>query len=104
MPRKTKNDTAPSGGVWDTVLGILRAAGAVEDRARKSLDRHKKVFQAWMVRTAVTGLSIFMCLAFLVLGVFFVAIDYGGVPRGVVFICGGLLGLLLIKLLVRSPE
>ncbi len=68
------------------------------------MERYRDSLQNWMVKTVVLGLSIFMSLAFLILGLFFIAIDYGGIPRGVVFIGGGLLGLLVLRLAVPSTK
>ena len=89
-------------GLWNFILGALKAVGSIEARMEKSLERHKQAVQRWLVKVIVMGLSVFMSLAFLVLGVFFVAIDYGGIPRGIVFICGGLLGLVILGLRVSS--
>ena len=92
------------GGLWESALGALKSAGAIQDRMDKSLEKYKRSFQKSMVEVAVMGLSIFMCVAFLVLGLFFIAIDYGGIPRGVVFACGGLLGFLVLRLMVPAAK
>jgi hypothetical protein len=96
ISRKKSEAASVLGGLWDFVLGAFKALGAIENRLEKSLEKHKKAFQGWLVKVIVTGLSVFMSLAFLILGLFFIAIDYGEIPRGVVFNCGGLFGLLVL--------
>jgi hypothetical protein len=90
--------------LWELALGTIKNFGSLESRAEKSLGRHKRVFQRWVMKITVMGLSIFMSLAFLVIGLFFIAMDYGGIPRGVVFTCGGLLGLLVLGWMIQSME
>jgi hypothetical protein len=90
--------------IEELILKAYKGLQAIEDRVEKSLGKHKRSFQGWIMKTAVLGLSVFMSLACLVLGLFFIAIDYGGIPRGIVFICGGLLGLLVLRLMVPSTK
>lgn len=102
MPFK-KSLTLP--GRWERLAFLVfKGIGAFEGRVEKSLEKYKKAFQSWIVKAVVTGLSIFISLVFLVLGLFFIAMDYGGVPRGVVFTCGGLLGLLILRLMVPPTK
>ncbi len=104
MSGKKAEETSIFSRLWAVGVGALKGVVSIEDQVEKSLQKHKRPFEGWVVKTVVMGLSIFMSLAFLILGVFFVAIDYGGVPRGVVFIFGGLLGLLVLKLMVPSTK
>lgn len=98
-PRKKADEGSTMGNLWSMAVGTLKSIVSFEDRVKKQLEIYKSAFQKWLMRSALMVLSIFMSLVFLILGVFFVAIDYGGVPRGVVFICGGLLGFLVLRLL-----
>jgi hypothetical protein len=104
LHRKTAKLPVPSGGFWGSVLGFLQDIGSLEERAGRSLERFKRGLRNWLVGTAVLGLSAFASLVFLVLGMFFLAIDQIGMPRGVVFICGGLLGLLILKAVFPSTK
>jgi hypothetical protein len=92
-------------GQWEEfALRAFKSLKFIEGQAEKSLEKHKRAFQGWVVKVAVMGLSVFMSLAFLVLGLFFIAMDYGGIPRGIVFAGGGLLGLLILRLMVPSAK
>ncbi len=82
----------------------LKNIGSIEDRAERSLEKHKGEFQRWVVKLAVVVFSISMSLTCVTLGLFFVAMDDCGIPRGVVFIGGGLLGLLVLRLLIPSTK
>ena len=104
MLRKKTEEVSILSNLWASALGAIKSAGAIQDRVDKSLEKYKRGFQKSMVEVAVMGLSIFMCVAFLVLGLFFIAIDYGGIPRGVVFACGGLLGFLVLRLMVPAEK
>jgi hypothetical protein len=104
MSAKKTDKASDLSGFWESALGALKSVGSLRARAEKSFEKYKNTFERWIVRTAVMGLSVFMSLAFLVLGLFFIAIDYGGIPRGVVFTCGGLLGLLVLRLMSSSKE
>lgn len=104
MLRKKTEEISIFGHLWELILWTLKNIGSLEDRAKRSFEKHKTAFQNWMLKTIVLGLSIFMSLAFLVLGLSFIAIDYGGIPRGIVFTCGGLSGLLVLKLMVPSTK
>jgi hypothetical protein len=104
MSRKTTAITPLFSRLWEMALAALKGVGSIESRVEKSLEKYKKMFEGWVVKTVVMGLSIFMSLVFLILGLFFVVIDYGGVPRGIVFIGGGLLGLLVLRLMVPSTK
>lgn len=86
------------------VLGLLQGLTALEERVGKSLEAFKKGLRSWLVGTAVLGLSVFASLIFLILGLFFLAIDQGGVPRGVVFTCGGLIGLLVLRIVFPATK
>ena len=104
MSRKITEEIPLLNRLWAMALVALKGVGSIEGRVEKSLEKYKKPFEGWVVKTVVMGLSIFMSLAFLILGLFFVVIDYGGVPRGVVFIGGGLLGLLVLRLMIPSTK
>lgn len=104
MKRKKNEKAIVSGSLWETALRALKSIGSLEARAERSFGKYRKALQRWLVKIVVTGLSLFMSLAFLVLGLFFIAIDYGAIPRGVVFTCGGLLGLLVFGWMASSRE
>jgi len=98
LPQKKTEEGSFFGGLWELAVSAFRNFGSIEDRVEKTLKKHKGAFQWWMVKTFVMGLSVFMSLSLLTLGLLFIAMDYGGIPRGVVFTCGGLLGLLIFGL------
>jgi hypothetical protein len=104
MSRKKADETSVLNGFWESAIGALKSLGSIQTRAEKSLEKYRNALQRWFIKTAVLGLSVFMSLAFLILGLFFVAIDYGGVPRGIVFIGGGLLGMVVLWLTVPSAK
>jgi hypothetical protein len=104
MLRKKAEEVSLLSHLWGSALGALKNAGAIQDRVDRSLEKYKRSFQKSMVEVAVMGLSIFMCVAFLVLGLFFIVIDYGGIPRGIVFVCGGLLGFLVLRLMASAAK
>jgi len=85
--------------VWMLAHRALKTIFSIEDQAAKSLEKYKKEFQNWLTKTTLNVLSFFMSMVLVVIGLLFIAIDYGHVPRGVVFICGGLLGFLVLRLL-----
>ncbi len=85
-------------------LLAFKNIGSIEDRAERSLKKHKREFERWVVKLAVLVLSISISLACLTLGLFFIAMDDCGIPRGVVFIGCGLLGLLVLRLLLPSTK
>jgi len=85
--------------VWMLAHKALRTVFSIEDQAAKSLEKYKREFQHWLTQTTLNVLSFFMSMVCVVIGLFFIAIDYGHVPRGIVFICGGLLGFLVLRLL-----
>jgi hypothetical protein len=104
MSRKKKEEASTLGGFWESARGALKSVGSIQESVEKSLGKYKNALERWLVKTAVMGLSVFMCLAFLILGVFFIAIDYGGVPRGIVFVGGGLLGLVVLRLMAPPAK
>jgi hypothetical protein len=104
MSRKKNDGTSTLSGFWESARVALKSVGSIQDRLEKSLGKYKNAFERWLVKTAVMGLSVFMCLAFLILGLFFIAIDYGGIPRGVVFVGGGLLGLVVLRLMAPPAK
>jgi len=85
-------------------LGALKNIASIEQRAEKAFKNQKIKLQHWLVKTVVLALSIFMSLVFFVLGLFFMAMDYGGLSRGVVFVSGGLLGLLFLGYKILTTE
>ena len=90
--------------LWQTGFHALKNLAVLEEQAEQKLEKYKVEFQRWLGRTALRVLSLFMSLVFLVLGLIFIAIDYGHVPRGIVFVCGGLLGFLVLRLTVPNRE
>src|SRR5579859_1687285 len=98
MLRKKTEEISIYSNLWDAVFGGLKGVGFIKARAKKSLEKYKRGLQGWLVKTAVMGLSVFLSLGFLILGLSYMAIDYGGIPRGFVFVCGGFLGLLVLGL------
>lgn len=82
--------------LWDWAQGIFKSLGSMEARLKRTMDKNKSALQWWLIKTVVMSLSVFMSLGFLILGLLFLAMDYGGVPRGVVFTSGGLAGLLFL--------
>lgn len=85
--------------LWGMGFKTLQNVLRLEERAEQTLEKYKTEFQRWLAQTTLAVLSFFMSMVFVVLGVFFTAIDYGHIPRGMVFICGGLLGFLVLRLL-----
>ena len=85
--------------VWMLAHKALKTVFSIEDQATKSLEKYKKDFQQWLTHTTLMVLSLFLSLAFLSLGLCYIAIDVGHISRGVVFVCGGLLGFLILRLL-----
>jgi hypothetical protein len=104
MLRKKEEESSILSTLWNLALGALKNLGFLENLVEKSLKKYKGDLQGWAVKTVVLGLSIFTSLAFLILGLFFMAIDFGGIPRGVVFVCGGLLGLLVLRLMLPAEK
>lgn len=92
------------GNLWVLAIEALTDIVSFEERAGKSIEKYKCAFQKQLMKLSLMGLSTLMSLAFLIIGLFFIAVDYGHVPRGVVFICGGLLGFLVLRLLARSMK
>jgi hypothetical protein len=104
MLRKKIEEVSILSHLWASTLDALKSVGVIQDRVDRSLEKYKRSFQKSMVEVAVMGLSIFMCVAFLVLGLFFIVIDYGGIPRGIVFVGGGLVGFLVLRLMVPAAK
>jgi hypothetical protein len=104
MSREKAEEVSIVKKLCDMAPGVLKNIRSIQNLAKKSLEKHKRIFQEWLVKVAVMAFSVFMCLTFLILGLFFIAIDYGGIPRGIVFVCGGLLGLLVLRLMIPSTK
>jgi hypothetical protein len=103
FPPKTEDGSLFNqlGGMgFKALKNILRLG----ERAEHSLEKYKKEFQRWLTRTTLSVLSFFMCMVFLALGLFFIAMDYGHLPRGIVFLGGGLLGFLILRLLTPAAK
>lgn len=81
---------------WKLGLQAVQRLGFIESIAEKSFVKFNKKFKIWILKVSVLILSVFMSIALLVLGLLFIVIDQGGIPRGVVFACGGLLGLMVL--------
>jgi len=96
LPPKPEDDSI-IGGLWKAAHRSLRTLLAIEDQAEKNLEGYKKSFQNWLLWTSFHVLSLFMSMMFLILGLFFIAVDYGHIPRGFVLIGGGLLGFLILR-------
>jgi len=71
-------------------------ADIIEHRAEKMERR--------LLGLAVLYLLMFASIVFLLLGIFFLIIDFAGLSRGVVFTAGGLLVLLVTVMLIRSGK
>ena len=97
--RNKPEEGSVMGSVWMMAHKALKTVFSIEDQAAKSLEKYKKDFQQWLTQTTLKVLSLFLSLAFLSLGLCYLAIDIGHVSRGVVFTCGGLLGFLVLRLL-----
>ncbi len=104
MLQKKSQEASALGHLWDLALWVLKSISPIASRAEKSLEKYKSASQKWVVKVVVRGFLNLLSLAFLILGLFFIAIDYGGIPRGIVFACGGLLGLLILRLMVPSTN
>jgi len=90
--------------LWGMGFKTLKNIVHLGERAEHSLEKYKKEFQQWLTRTTLSVLSFFMCMVFLALGLFFIAMDYGHLPRGIVFMGGGLLGFCVLRLLTPAAK
>lgn len=59
------------------------------------LNVYAKAVEKRLIFLTLGAFTLFTSALFLVLGVVFILIDYCSVPRGVVFLCGGLLGMIV---------
>jgi|GEM_PF-3041321 len=85
-------------GLGGWALGFFKSLLSLERRLKITTEKHKTALRWWLIKTVVLSLSLFMSLASLILGLLFLAMDYGGVPRGAVFTGGGMCGLLFLGL------
>lgn len=102
-PKKT-SEVSALGQVWDLALWAVKSISPIASRAEKALEKYKSASQKWVFKVVFRGFLNLLSLTFLILGLFFIAIDYGGIPRGIVFACGGILGLLILRLMVPSTN
>jgi hypothetical protein len=79
---------------WVDKAWKLGLQPVVETFLRQMEDRVEQ-WERRILALAVAYLGIFAGLFFLVLGIFFLLVDYCGVPRGVVFTAGGFLIVLI---------
>ena len=89
---------------WTLAYKAFKTVSTLEDQAAKSIEKYKKDFQEWLTRTTLNVLSFFLSMVFVIIGLFFIAIDYGHLPRGLVFVCGGLLGFLVLRLITPAAK
>ena len=90
--------------IWQVGSNAVKNILNFEDRTAQTLEKLKKTIQEWIVQSALKALSLFASLLFLILGVFFLAIDFGHIPRGIVFIGGGLLGFLILRFFTPATK
>jgi len=91
--------------LWHMCVVLVSGAKPLVYQLRESLDEqldlYARVIEKRLIILALCGFALFLSVFSLGLGFIFVAIDYGGFPRGIVFLCGGILGLGAFGFLVR---
>jgi len=105
MPsRKRKEDPEPepssASGVLETILSIVGATRDLIGELTGKVEGMVDHLAARVIRSLLSALFLFFGAVIVLLGVFFLLIDLGGVPRGVVFTVGGLILVLLAVILL----
>ena len=86
------------------ILMILGGSRQFMEYLIDLLENRQERFQRRVMQLFTLYLGMFSGLFLLVLGVFFILIDYSGAPRGVVFTVGGLLVFLVSVILIQITK
>jgi hypothetical protein len=76
--------------------GVKPIVDQLQEDLEKRLDDYAKVIEKRLMVLTLRSCAIFMSFAYFGLGLLFVLIDYGGVPRGIACFCCGLLSLVIL--------
>src|SRR5579859_3239832 len=90
--------------LWEigTVLisGVKPLIHQLREGLEGQLDHYVGLLEKRMVVLALQGFALFSSLILIGLGLLFMVIDYGGVPRGLACLGGGLMGFVALILLI----
>jgi Na+/proline symporter len=105
---RTKSTEREKESFW---MGLLKYLTEVFGMGRKFvestldlLEKRFEKFQQRILKLLVAYLGTLAGLFFMILGVFYLLIDFAGVPRGVVFTTGGLIVLLFSVLVILANK
>jgi hypothetical protein len=76
--------------------GVKPIVDQLQDDLEKRLDHYAKAIEKRLIVLMLRGCAFFMSFAYFGIGLLFVLVDYGGVPRGIACFCCGLLSLVIL--------
>ncbi len=68
------------------------------------LDHYARHIEQRLIILGILGFTFFLSVLLLGSGLLLMVIDYGGVPRGVACLCGGILGLVVLLILMQFTK